>query len=51
MRVDIDFWNDSTKETMEELWGILVSHLGMSEEDANEYIEKVYYAAASEYGE
>ena len=51
MKVDIEFWKENTKDTMQELYELLVTDVGMNSWDANEYIEKIYYAVASEFGE
>lgn len=51
MNVDIEFWKSSTEEEMQGLFELLMTKVGMTEERANEYVEKIYYAVASEFGE
>ena len=51
MKVNIEFWKQSTKDTMQELYDLLVIDVGMSGTEVNEFVEKIYYAVASEFGE
>lgn len=49
MKVDIDFWCSSTRDTYREVFNSLVNY-GMSKEEANKILEKLYYATSEEYG-
>jgi hypothetical protein len=46
-----DFWKMSTKEILEELYGILVADVGMGVKEADEYVEALYWNMAAEYDE
>jgi len=48
---DIKSWEESTKKIIQELYDLLVTDVGMTRWDAHKYIEKVYYAIASELGD
>jgi len=50
MNIDVEIWKDSTEDTLQELFELLITDVGMSEEDANEYVQNVYYAIANEFG-
>ena len=49
IKFNIEFWNSSTREKLEETHERLVK-LGMSREEAKDLLENLYHAISAEYG-
>lgn len=50
MKLDIEFWNSSTKKVFNNFKKELKEKSDFTEEEINEWLEALYYAVSSEYG-
>ena len=51
IKMDIEFWDTDTEKTFLKAKETLMDDCGYSEENANSFLEMLYYAVASEYGD
>lgn len=51
IKMDIEFWKKSTAETFLKAKETLIEECKYSEEQANSFLENLYYAVANEYGD
>lgn len=50
MKLKIDFWHKSTKETFDKFKKELKEKSTLTEKEINEWLEILYYAVSEEYG-
>lgn len=50
MKLDIEFWNNSTKKVFNNFKKELKERSNYTEAEINEWLETLYYAVSSEYG-
>ena len=51
IKMDIEFWDTDTEKTFLKAKETLMDDCGYSEENANSFLEMLYYSVASEYGD